>query len=48
MVAGATALSSIREADMVAVLSPFKSAELMEVADVLLPIAPLLRPLVPS
>ncbi|WP_153160321.1 NADH-quinone oxidoreductase subunit NuoG [Zoogloea sp. 1C4] len=40
MAAGATALSSIREAEMVAVLSPFKSAELMEVADVLLPIAP--------
>jgi len=40
MAAGAAALSSIRQAEMVAVLSPFKSTELMDVADVLLPIAP--------
>ena len=40
LASGAAALSSFRDAEMVAVLTPFKSAELMDVADALLPIAP--------
>lgn len=38
--AGETALSSLRGADMVAVFAAFKSPELLDVADVMLPIAP--------
>lgn len=40
MSSGIVALNALRDAEMVAAFSAFKSAELMDVADVLLPLAP--------
>jgi len=40
MASGISALGALRDAEMVAAFSAYKSAELMDVADVLLPIAP--------